>query len=148
MYERSIFFHFPKSQLLTHFCRTAFLAGFPFLVLIVFLPQRFQLMNGLSPVHSGVRMLPLLLLSATGAGLGGIMSKTRNISSHVLLVSLGLQLLGLGLMTTLPTTAEFTSDIYGFEVILGLGFGLTLSCVVIVAQTEVKNDPDVGKHSQ
>lgn len=103
-------------------------------------------MNGLSPVNAGVRMLPLLLLSATGAGLGGIMSKTRNISSHVLVGSLSLQTIGLGLMTTLSTTStEFSTAIYGFQVILGLGFGLALSCIVIVAQTEVKHDPDVGK---
>ncbi|KAL7621663.1 hypothetical protein AAE478_008990 [Parahypoxylon ruwenzoriense] len=137
--------HLGKQRIVGFSFLTAFLAGFPFLVTVVFLPQRFQLVNGLSPVDAGVRMLPLLLLSASGAGLGGIISKKHNISWYVLTSSLGLQLIGLGLMTTLPTNSnEIPVKQYGFQAILGLGFGLTLSCLVIVAQTEVKDDYDVG----
>lgn len=103
-------------------------------------------MHGLSPVEAGIRMLPLLLLSATGSALGGILCQKRNISCHLLIASLSLQVIGLGLMTTLPTSARVISpSIYGFQIILGLGFGLSLSCLVIVAQTEVKHDEDVGK---
>lgn len=40
--------------------------------------------------------------------------------------------MGFGLMIILFIIVEFILDIYGFEVILGLGFGLILSCVVIV----------------
>ncbi|KAK0386274.1 hypothetical protein NLU13_6111 [Sarocladium strictum] len=120
---------------------TAFLAGFPFLVLIVFLPQRFQLMYGLSAMDAGVRPCcfrqrePDLVASCREPA-----TSAATYSSDPLC----LQLIGLGLMTTLSTTSrEFSPAIFGFQVILGLGFGLTLSCVVIVAQTEVKHDPDV-----
>ena len=55
-----------------------------------------------------------------------------------------LQLVGLGLMSTLPTAAgEVCAEQYGCQVVLGLGFGLTLSSLVIVVRMEV--DPeDVG----
>ncbi|OBR04791.1 Drug resistance transporter EmrB/QacA subfamily [Colletotrichum higginsianum IMI 349063] len=137
--------HLVRQRIISFSFLTALLAGFPFLVTIVFLPQRFQLINGLSPVEAGVRMLPLLLVSATGAALGGIFSKKYNVSCHVLSASLGLQVLGLGLMTTLPTASrELPPAQYAFQVLLGLGFGLSLSCLVIVAQMEVRNDDDVG----
>ncbi|KAM7204961.1 Major facilitator superfamily domain containing protein [Rhypophila sp. PSN 637] len=123
---------------------TAFIAGFPFMMTIVFLPQRFQLQNGLSPVDAGIRMLALLTLSATGAGLGGIIASQRNISWYILAFSQSLQLIGLGLMSTLPTEAgAVRAEQYGYQVILGLGFGLTLSSLVIVARMEVEAK-DVG----
>jgi hypothetical protein len=111
---------------------------------IVFLPQRFQLQNGLPPVDAGIRMLALLTLSATGAGLGGIIASRRNISWYILAGSQSLQLIGLGLMSSLPTAAgEVRAEQYGYQVILGLGFGLTLSSLVIVARMEVEAK-DVG----
>ncbi|KAK4149586.1 drug resistance transporter EmrB/QacA subfamily [Chaetomidium leptoderma] len=123
---------------------TAFLAGFPFMTTIVFLPQRFQLQNGLSAVDAGIRMLALLTLSATGAGLGGIMTARRNIGWYILASSLSLQLVGLGLMSTLPTAAgEVRAEQYGYQAILGLGFGLGLSSLVVLARLEVEAE-DVG----
>ncbi|KAK4118273.1 MFS general substrate transporter [Parathielavia appendiculata] len=117
---------------------TALIAGFPFMMTIIFLPQRFQLQNGLSPIDAGIRMLALLILSATGAGLGGIIATRRNISWYILAGSLALQLVGLGLMSTLPTAAgEVRAAQYGYQVVLGLGFGLTLSSLAIVLRMEV-----------
>lgn len=89
-------------------------------------------------------MLALLLLSATGAALGGIISAQRNISWYILASSLALQLIGLGLMSRLPTAAgPVRSEQYGFQVILGLGFGLTISSLMIVTRMEIKAK-DVG----
>ncbi|OBT66624.1 hypothetical protein VE03_03890 [Pseudogymnoascus sp. 23342-1-I1] len=115
----------------------AFLTGFPFMVTIVFLPQRFQLSNGLTPAEAGIRMLALLLLSALGAGLGGAVSSRRNIAWYILVTALALQLLGLGLLSILPASGPVPARQYGFQAILGLGFGLSLSSLVIVARVEV-----------
>jgi hypothetical protein len=124
---------------------TAFITGFPFMMTIVFLPQRFQLQNGLSPVQAGLRMLALLTLSATGAGLGGIIASRRNISWYILSGSLALQIIGLGLMSSLGTEAgEVRPEQYGYQAILGLGFGLSLSSLVIVSRMEVEAE-DVGE---
>ncbi|RHZ54245.1 uncharacterized protein CDV56_106912 [Aspergillus thermomutatus] len=126
-----------RRRIVTACLLSAFLAGFPFMVLIVYLPQRFQIQDGLTPVASGIRMLPLLLLSAFGAGLGGMVNSRKNISFYTLLGGVSLQLLGLGLMTTLPTAGSVSPAQYGYQVILGLGFGLTLTSLVIISRLEV-----------
>lgn len=114
------------------------------MVTIVFLPQRFQLPNGLTPAEAGTQMLALLLFSALGAGLGGAISSRRNIAWYILVTALALQLLGLGLLSTLPASGPVTVRQYGYQAILGLGFGLSLSSLVIMARVEV-GPSDVGE---
>ena len=114
------------------------------MVTIVFLPQRFQIENGLSPIDAGIRMLALLVVSAIGAGLGGAIGGVKNASWCILVISLGLQLIGLGLMSSLPVLSDITTPQYGYQVILGLGFGLTLSSLAVVARMEI-GVKDVGK---
>lgn len=46
--------------------RTIFLTGFPYFIAIINLPQRFQIVNGKSPIQAGVRLLPLLCSMALG----------------------------------------------------------------------------------
>ncbi|GLB02434.1 hypothetical protein AtubIFM57258_003782 [Aspergillus tubingensis] len=125
------------------YLKAAFLAGFPFMVLIVYLPERFEIQDGLSPVASGIRMLPLLLLSALGAGAGGVINSRKNISFYTLMVGLSLQLIGLGCMTTLPTTGTIIDAQYGYQVLLGLGFGTTLTSLVVISRLEV-DAPDLA----
>ncbi len=113
------------------------------MVIIINLPQRFQIVNGLSPVDAGIRMLPLLLVSALGAGIPGAIVSKKNVSWHVLVLSNALQVLGLGLMSSLPSTEAVPRDQYGFQAILGMGFGPGLSSLVIMTRVEVEDD-DLG----
>ncbi len=105
---------------------------------IIFLPQRFQLENRLSPVEAGVKMLALLLLSACGAFIGGLVNAIKNLSFPMLVGSLMLQTIGLGLMSSLPMSEGISARQYGYQCILGLGFGLSLSSLALVARFEVK----------
>lgn len=89
-------------------------------------------------------MLALLLLSALGAGLGGAISSRRNVSWYILVLALALQLIGLGLMSTLPASGPVAARQYGYQAILGLGFGLSLSSLVILARVEV-GPSDLGE---
>ena len=114
------------------------------MVTIINLPQRFQIVNGLSPVDAGIRMLPLLLVSACGAGIAGAIASKKNVSWHILVLSNALQVLGLGLMSSLPSTEAIPKDQYGFQAILGMGFGLGLSSLFIVTRVEVEDD-DLGE---
>ena len=113
------------------------------MVTIINLPQRFQIVNGLSPVDAGIRMLPLLLVSALGAGIPGVIASKKNLSWHILVLSNALQVLGLGLMSSLPSTEAVPRDQYGFQAILGMGFGPGLSSLVIMTRVEVEDD-DLG----
>lgn len=44
----------------------SFFTGFPFFVVIINLPLRFQIVNGDSPIMAGVHLLPMLGTSAVG----------------------------------------------------------------------------------
>ncbi|KAK8010307.1 major facilitator superfamily domain-containing protein [Apiospora arundinis] len=125
---------------------TAFITGFPFMMILIFLPQRFQLQNGLSPLDTGIRMLPLLVSSATGAAIAGIITMRKNITWYMLLFSVCLQMLGLGLMITLPTTGEIYRVQYAYQALLGLGFGCTMTSYIVLMRVEVgeNSEKDAG----
>lgn len=113
------------------------------MVIIIFLPQRFQIENSLSPVEAGVKMLALLLFSAFGAGLPGFICSKKNISWYLLVLSNVLQVIGLGLLSSISSSDTVLARQYGYQVILGLGFGLGLSSLVIVSRVEV-DEADLG----
>ncbi|MCJ1476102.1 hypothetical protein MMC13_004767 [Lambiella insularis] len=116
---------------------TGFLTGFPFMTTLILLPQRFQVVNGLDPLSAGIRMLPLLCFSAVGSGLGAITSKKHNVSFYLLLLGSTLQVLGMGLMSSISVGLEIEARQYTFQMILGTGFGLGLSSLIVVARVEV-----------
>ncbi|KAK8052189.1 MFS multidrug transporter [Apiospora rasikravindrae] len=116
---------------------TSFLSGFPFFITTVFLPQRFQIQNGLSPIEAGLRMLPLLVMSAVGGGLGGPIGSRFNVTWYFLASALALQIVGLGLMTTLPTTGDVSAAQYGYQALMGFGFGCAISSFIVISKLEV-----------
>jgi hypothetical protein len=46
--------------------RMTFFIGFPFFVVIINLPLHFQIVNGNSPIMAGIRLIPMLGVSALG----------------------------------------------------------------------------------
>lgn len=119
---------------------SAFLTGFPFQTTVIYLPQRFQIENGLSPVGAGIRMLPLLLVSAVGTAIAGSICSKRNLSFYTMTSGLCLQIVGLGLFSSLPVSVHVQAAQYGYQAILGLGFGMTLSSVFVMIKAEVKQE--------
>ena len=83
---------------------------------------------------AGVKLLPMMTSSAIGAFIAGGINSRKNLTSYTLLVASAFQILGYGLMITLGNTSPTPTKIYGFEVFLGLGFGLTMPTVTIIAQ--------------
>ena len=135
--------------------------GFPYFVAIINLPQRFQVVNGDSPIMAGVHLLPLLCsmafgktLSAAmlflwpnitlGSFLGGAASSKKNFTSPSLVLATCLILLGCGLLSTLGGDREFYTPTYGYQFILGLGVGLTFSSGTLLTNLAC-NPEDVGK---
>ena len=118
-------------------CRATILAGFNYYIAIVNLPQRFQIVDGDSPVIAGVKLLPMMVSSALGSLVGGGINSRRNLTSYVLVVSSAFQLLGYGLMTTIGNSSPTSHHHFGFQVFLGLGFGLAMPAVTIIGQTQV-----------
>ncbi|KAF4629376.1 hypothetical protein G7Y89_g8774 [Cudoniella acicularis] len=90
---------------------SAFLAGFPFFVVVINLPTRFQIVNGDGPILSGVHLLPLLASSAFGTSI---------------------MCIGTGLLSTISSSREIESRQYAFQVILGLGIGICMSSITLM----------------
>jgi hypothetical protein len=117
--------------------RNAFFTGFPFTTLVVTLPQRFQAINSSSPSTAGLLLLPLLLISPFASGLAAFLGHKMHIPPfYLILFGSATQLLGVGLMLTLPTTPdsggsfEIFKPQYVYEILMGLGFGLVLTSLL------------------
>lgn len=114
--------------------------GFPFLITIFNLPQRFQIVNGLSPVEAGIRMLPLLILTAVASGVAGAICSKKNVAFQMLVLSNIFQVIGTGLLSMLPTDGSIPASQYGLQVILGFAFGMGLVSLMIITRIEVSAD--------
>lgn len=123
---------------------TSTLTGLAFTSTVIYLPQRFQAVNDSTPVESGIKILTVLLVSAFGATVSGLVLSKRNICSYLIILGTSLQLIGLGLHSSLPTTVSISTASYGYQVILGMGLGTTLSSSFILARIEVERK-DIGK---
>lgn len=108
------------------------LTGFPYISLAVTIPERFQIVNHASVIMAGIHILPLLSACAIGSFLGGAISSRRNNTSLTLVVSSCLQLLGVGLMSMLTGVDSSSAAHYGFQLIFGLGVGLSFSAATIM----------------
>ena len=113
---------------------------------MIAIPQRFQVVNNLSAFSAGWRLLALMLCSPLGSGVSGfLVSKIKFPPFYIFLVAGILQTIGLALMGTLSVSdSGVPSAQYGYQVILGLGIGLTLSSLLIAAPTVIE-EKDTGK---
>lgn len=124
------------------------LMGFPYFVVIYSLPLHFEVVNGKSPLSAGVGLLPLLGGSAVASMAGGMINGKKNLAFETLLVGACLMLIGTACLSTLSNTTELEPKVYGFQVFIGLGFGLTVSTVSLLAAVEsdikdhCKSDPE------
>ncbi|KAH8690543.1 putative efflux pump antibiotic resistance protein [Talaromyces proteolyticus] len=110
----------------------SFLVGFPFNVVVVNLPQRFQTTLDLSPFEAGVRLLPYVLGSSFGAIVSNGICSRRNIPFIALFFVGGImQVIGLALLATLTTEANFPHVGYFEETLCGVGLGVAFSILIL-----------------
>ena len=110
---------------------------------------------------AGIHLMPLLCSTAfgktlsaafllhwpnitLGSFLGGVASSKKNRTSPALVLATSLILLGSGLMSTLGGGKEFYTPTYGYQILLGLGVGLSVSSTTVLAALACKSD-DVGQ---
>ena len=79
-----------------------------------------------------------------GSFCGGAASSKKNFTSPTLIFATSLILLGCGLLSTLGGGREFYTPAYGYQLILGLGVGLTFSSGTLLTNLACKSG-DVGK---
>ncbi|GFF41879.1 hypothetical protein IFM58399_06416 [Aspergillus lentulus] len=129
-----------KNRLLAAMLLTAFFVGFPFVAIVVNVPQRAQAVSGLSPLKAGLALLPLLLASPFATALSGFLTSNLRIPPFYLVLAASvLQLIGVGLSCSYPSDrTEVPPSQYGFEVIMGIGFGLGLTTILTFARAVVE----------
>lgn len=97
------------------------------------LPQRFQIINGLSSVDAGVRLVPFGVTVPIGAMLGSRIA--GNLRVPPIFVAIGgaiFQVVGFALLSRLPSTPQIPPSVYGFQVLCGIGVGATYQSLYIL----------------
>jgi hypothetical protein len=111
---------------------------------IYYLPEWFQVIKSASPAKSGVMYLPLSISDILSAMLAGVAVKYIGYANPLILVGTALMATGTGLITTFTSTTNHQHWI-PYQVLQGLGAGMTLSMPYVAAQTVLKaNDIPVG----
>lgn len=115
------------------------------MTVLINLPQRFQAVSGSSPFEAGIHLLPLLLSSPVATAVTGqLVSKANVPPFYMLLTGASLQLVGLGLASSVGVGDDKT--MYGAEVIMGFSFATTLIMLIVYVPFVVERS-DMGEHT-
>ena len=118
--------------MLTDF-RLTFLTGVPFTVAVIQIPQRFQVVNDVSPLQAGIRLLPFAFSSPFASGVSAtIASKFKVPPIYILFIGAIFQSVGFGLLSSVSTSGRFSHVQYLFEVIAGLGVGTNIGTLILM----------------
>ncbi|KAL4810926.1 major facilitator superfamily domain-containing protein [Aspergillus unguis] len=129
---------FFKDRVFAGACLTTMLTGVPFMTLVLELPGRFQILNNSSAFDSGVCILPFTLTIAVAAGMtGGLTARGRVPVFFVFAGAAALQILGVGLLYTVPADIPLGGRVYGYQILAGTGVGLTLTAAILLAPSLV-----------
>lgn len=103
--------------------------GAVFLSVVIYIPQKLQIVNRDTPFEAGYRLLALTLASSTGAALAVFLTENRRIASfYVFLLAGVLQIVSLSLLGSIsPSSRHIPSGFYVYEVLMGLGLGMSLA---------------------
>lgn len=90
-------------------------------------------------------MLPLLLTSPAATAASGVLTSTFNVPpSYLIIIGSAIGVVAVGLAITIPLAGDgISAKQYGFEAIMGVGFGLALSTVFTLGQLLVSKE-DAG----
>ncbi|KAJ9483491.1 hypothetical protein VN97_g9911 [Penicillium thymicola] len=125
--ERTMFFS----------CLSEFFAMGAVYISIYYLPEWFQVIKGASPTKSGLMYLPLALSDVLSATLTGASLKYLGYPNPYMLLGTGLMSIATGLFSTFSLTTAHQHWI-PFQVLQGLGVGMTLSMPYVATQTVLK----------
>ncbi|RYP27387.1 hypothetical protein DL767_007706 [Monosporascus sp. MG133] len=131
-----------KNRFLASMMLTTFFIGFPFVTILFTIPQQAQAVYGLSAIKASLSVLPLLLTSPAATAASGVLTSTFNVPpTYLIIAGAVIQFIGVGLAIKIPLTGDdISAQQYGFEAVMGVGFGLTLSTVLTLGQLIVSKE--------
>lgn len=113
-------------------------------MVVVMLPQRFQIVSEASALNAGVRLLAFSATSATSAAISSMLSKKARVPFiYSLLSAAVLHTVGVAMLSTLPETKHFPVVGYVYEALAGAGVGTTFG-ILILATPFVVEPRDMG----
>ncbi|KAJ0160902.1 putative HC-toxin efflux carrier TOXA [Colletotrichum tanaceti] len=122
----------------------AFFNGGHMMIFAYFIPIYFQAIQGVSAVDSGIRTLPLVLSMTVFAMVSGGVITRLGYYTPVMLLGSSIMAVGAGLLTTLQVHAG-AAKWAGYQVIYGIGMGMSFQAPNLAAQTVLKTkDVPVG----
>ncbi|KAF3003338.1 hypothetical protein E8E14_001185 [Neopestalotiopsis sp. 37M] len=109
-----------------------FLLGGPTLIGMFILPQRFQLVYGISGLDAGVRLIPFsFAIPVATIFAAGIAGKRKVPLIYIFIIGSCFQVLGFALLSTLPVSLTIPARVYGYEILAGWGCGMQFSLLSI-----------------
>ncbi|KAL8949772.1 MAG: hypothetical protein Q9222_004151 [Ikaeria aurantiellina] len=132
-YDSVLPWHLTTNRFWTSMILHAFFTGSAYLTMVIVLPQKFQVVNSDSALHAGLRILALMMSFSIATIVTSILTEKKKVPPLYTLLTAGcLQIIGVGLMTSLSTTQHsFPAAEYGFQIIMGFGFGLSISTLIM-----------------
>ncbi|KAH8702536.1 major facilitator superfamily domain-containing protein [Talaromyces proteolyticus] len=124
----------------------AWLSGMVMTSTIVQIPQRFMLVNSLSAIDGGVRLLPFTaIMTSTAVVVTVIMTKTGVSVAYSLIFGALLQIAGVAGLSQASTQAGIEASQYGFQILAGAGVGIfNIILLLLTPHVVAKHDLAVG----
>ncbi|POR35311.1 Putative HC-toxin efflux carrier TOXA [Tolypocladium paradoxum] len=118
-------------------CAHVFFVSGGFFILIYYLPIFFQSVQGLSPIESGVRNLPINIGCFLSIAAGFLVSVYGRLWAPLMALGAAIATVGGGLIYTfgLDTSA---GEYIGYQVVAGVGMGMTLQIPLMANQAAVQ----------
>ncbi|HEX6933012.1 MAG TPA: MFS transporter [Streptosporangiaceae bacterium] len=128
--------HLFRQRVFTAAGAIGFVVGFAMFGALTYLPQYMQIVKGVSPTASGLRLLPMMAgLLATSIGTGQLISRWGRYKVFPV-AGTATMTVGLYLLSHLgPATSALASSLY--MLVLGAGIGATMQVLVIAVQNAV-----------
>ncbi|KAH7413975.1 MFS multidrug transporter-like protein [Phaeosphaeria sp. MPI-PUGE-AT-0046c] len=101
------------------------------------LPQRFQIVHGLSPLAAGVRVMAYTGAAPISSIITAIIAKNGVPPIYLVLGASCLQIVGFSLLGSLPTSTAIGKAQYGYQVIAGFGCGTNISLLTLMTPFSV-----------
>ncbi|PVH92041.1 MFS multidrug transporter-like protein [Periconia macrospinosa] len=100
--------------------------GAVWFVTVLELPQRFEIVNGSSPLQAGIHLLPFTFASPIGGVIVTIIAKAKVPIVYLLLAGSLLQIVAYTLLATLPVSTHIRRAEYAYQVLAGMGVGANI----------------------
>lgn len=126
--------------------RGFFTTGLPLTVCVLNLPQRFQTVNGSSPIGAGVKLLAFALSCPIGImACSFLAGRLRVPFSYIALFGIIFQAIGLFLYSEIASTTKLWTGQFGYLALGGLGVGLSMATFTMIAPLVVnKKDQSIA----